>query len=187
MQNLNHQTFSEVLTAFSAVETEAHWYAVWTRNNCEQRVCEELADKGFKPFLPELDDGVRHEKMTRLAREPLFPGYVFIRHAINRWSYLKVCKTRGVLKVLGTSWDCLAAVPDEEIDAIRRVQRAGLPRRRYPFIRDGERVRVTRGPLANIKGILVVTNGGSDLLVLSIGLLRQSVAVEIDRRHVMPA
>ena len=50
----------------------------------------------------------------------------------------------------------------------------------YPYLRHGQRVRITEGPLANIEGILVDTNPKKGLLVVSVELLRRSVAVQLD-------
>jgi transcription antitermination factor NusG len=176
-------------TVTSAPETgaEARWYVVWTRSNYEQRVCDELSEKGFNIFLPQLDQWRRRKNMRYILRVPMFPGYLFINHPIDKWSYIKVCNTKGVVKILGANWDRLAAVSDSEVDAIRSIQRADLPTMPHPFLREGERVRVTRGSLANVEGILVKTEPKKGLLVLSIEILRQSVAVKVDCTHVIPA
>src|SRR5207244_354671 len=55
-----------------------------------------------------------------------------------------------------------------------------LPILPYPYLRDGQRVRITRGPLADVEGILVRGNPNKGLLVLSVDLLHRSVAVQID-------
>ena len=33
----------------------AAWYAIWTRSHCERLVAQQLAAKGFQPFLPEMN------------------------------------------------------------------------------------------------------------------------------------
>jgi transcription antitermination factor NusG len=50
----------------------------------------------------------------------------------------------------------------------------------HPYLRVGQRVRITEGPLANVEGILIERNTGKGLLVLSVNLFQRSVAVEID-------
>jgi transcription antitermination factor NusG len=74
----------------------------------------------------------------------------------------------------------LAAVPDQEIEAIQRVARAQVPVLAHPYLREGQRVRVTGGPLAGAEGILVQSKPTKGLLVLSVGLLQRSVAVQVD-------
>ncbi len=89
-------------------------------------------------------------------------------------------KARGLVAILGDSWERRAVVPPAEIDAIRRVTTARLPAKTHPYLREGQRVRIVQGPMTDVEGILVRTKPGKGLLVVSIELLRRSVAVEID-------
>lgn len=175
--------FHQALTEFGRLacvdEPSPNWHVLWTRGNCEQLVYQQLLSKGFDAFLPQVDRWRSRGDYRYLSRTPMFPGYVFLHHAVDKWSYLEVCKTRGIVKILGERWDRLAVVPEREVDAIRRVQRSDLPCTPHPYLRDGRRVRVARGPLANIEGLLVERRSGGPLLVLSVELLHQSLAVEI--------
>lgn len=156
------------------------WHVLWTRSNCEQVVHDQLAANGFAPFLPTIQSWCRRGGIRRLARLPLFSGYVFLRHAIDRISYLEVCKARGLVRVLGERWDQLAVVPDAEIAAIQKITSSGAPVMSHPYLDTGQRVRVTRGPLADVEGIVVRSNPKKGLLVVSVELLRRSVAVQLD-------
>jgi len=111
---------------------------------------------------------------------PMFPGYVFLHHALDKWSDVEVRKARGLVTILGDTWECRAVVPASEIDAIRRVSAARLPATAHPYLREGQRVRIVEGPMTDVEGILVRTKPGKGLLVVSVELLRRSVAVEID-------
>jgi len=55
----------------------------------------------------------------------------------------------------------------------------------YPFLKTGQRVRVSHGALEGAEGI-VVRKKGMFRLVLSVGLIMRSVAVEIDSSDVEP-
>jgi transcription termination/antitermination protein NusG len=156
------------------------WHVLWTRSNCEQMVHDQLAAQGFALFLPTVQSWSRRGGVRRLARVPLFGGYVFLRHALDKAGYLEVCQARGLVRVLGERWDRLAAVPDAEIDAIRKITSSGLPVLTHPYLREGQRVRVTRGPLADLEGIVVRSSAKKGLLVVSVELLRRSVAVHLD-------
>jgi transcription antitermination factor NusG len=162
------------------------WHVLWTRSNCEQQVHDELVAKGYRPFLPRIGRWARRGGLRYLSRVPMFPGYLFLRHALDKAGYLDVSKVRGLVHILGDSWDRLAAVPEREIEAIRRVIDAGLPALPHPFLREGEQVRVTRGPLAGADGILLRTEPGAGRLVLSVDLLRRSIVVAIDCTEVVP-
>jgi transcription termination/antitermination protein NusG len=156
------------------------WRVLWTHSNCEQLVHDQLATKGFELFLPTVEAWCRRGGVRRLARLPLFRGYFFLRHAIDKAAYVEICKARGLVRILGERWDQLAAVPDTEIEAIQRLVGSGLPMLPHPYLREGQRVRITRGPLADVEGIVVRMNPKKGLLVVSVNLLRRSVAVQLD-------
>jgi transcription antitermination factor NusG len=99
---------------------------------------------------------------------------------MDKASYIEVRKTRGLVAILGERWDRLAEIPNEEIEAIQKLLRADLPTVPHPYLREGQRVRIKRGPLADVEGILVQIKPNKGLLVISIDLLKRSVAVEVD-------
>lgn len=175
--------------ARNASQQAPKWYALWTRSHCEQIVYEQLTAKGFDAFLPKIDVWSRRGGLRNLIRLPLFPGYLFLRHAMDKLSYIEVCKARGrgLVRVLGERWDHLAVVPEREIEAIQKITEASLPALPHPYLREGQRVRITHGPLANVEGILVRVKPEKGLLVLSIDLLQRSVAIELDCTLAVPA
>lgn len=189
-----------IITASS--QTEAHaaivgrsrdpvnapaWYVLWTRSHCEQLVHDQLSARGFESFLPKISQWSRRNGLRHLVRAPMFPGYLFLRHdAMDKMSYIEVCKTKGLVRILGERWDHLGTVPSGEIEAIQKVIEAELPAMPHPYLREGQRVRVARGPLANAEGILVKSEPKRGVLVLSVDLLRRSVGVEIDCTMVNP-
>ena len=158
----------------------AHWHVLWTRSNFEQLVHDQLATKAFDVFLPTIDAWVRRGGVRLRSRVPLFRSYLFVHHAMDKASYLEVTKTKGLVRLLGERWDRLEVVPDGEVEAIQRVVRTRLPVSPYPYLRDGQRVRITRGPLADVEGVLVRSNQNKCLLVISVNLLRRSLAVQVD-------
>ena len=156
------------------------WHAIWTQSHAEQLVFDQLAGKGFEPFLPKLEVWSRRGNVRRIRSVPMFPGYLFLHHAIDKSSYVEILKARGVVRILGDRWDQLAVVPASEIEVIRRVAGAGPAARPHPYLREGRRVRILRGPLAGLEGILLSLRPDKGLLVVSVDLLQRSVAVEVD-------
>lgn len=164
-----------------------HWYALWTRSHCERLVYDQLYAKGLNPFLPAIYVWSRRAGVRRRIQTPMFPGYLFMQHAMDKESYIEVRKSRGLVCLLGERWDRLAVVPDREIRAIQAVCQSGLPVRPHTFLREGQRVRIVRGPFLDVEGILVRQQLNTGLLVLSVELLQRSVAVEVDCTCVVPA
>ena len=187
MDKLVMDTAPNDISGMDAWEAVPAWHVLWTKSNCEQLVCEQLATKGFDMFLPMVDKWSRRKHARCLYRAPMFPGYLFVRQAMDKASYLEIAKARGMVKILGERWDKLATIPDKEIEAIRRVDDSDIPRMPHPYLRVGQTVRIISGPLANIEGIFLRSEPKKGLLVLSIELLRQSLAVQIDCTQVATA
>lgn len=163
------------------------WYALWTRSHCERLVDEQLAAKGLPAFLPTIDvwswrAGARHR-----IQVPMFPGYLFLNHPMDKAAYTEVRKTRGLVCILGEGWDNLAPIPHREIEAIQKVVQSRTSVFPHTYLRAGQRVRITRGPLADVEGVLLQQKPDKGLLVLSIEMLRRSIAVEVDCTWIVPA
>jgi transcription antitermination factor NusG len=164
----------------------AAWYAIWTRSHCERLVAQQLNAKGFQPFLPEMSVRSRRQGTTTVVQRPMFPGYLFLRHAMEKHSYIEVLKARGVVRILEGGWQRLTPIADAEIDAIERLIETGAPVLAHPFFQEGDRVRVMEGPLAGIEGHFVRDRPNQGRLVVSVRLLQTSVAVEVDCHLVAP-
>jgi transcription termination/antitermination protein NusG len=164
-----------------------YWYAIWTNSHCEKLVQDQLVARGFDAFLPRIEIWSRRGRDRRVISAPLFPGYLFLRHpTMSKASYVELCKARGLVRVLGERWDRLEIVPDHEIDGIQKALDARLPVTPHPGLRDGERVRILHGPMADVEGILIRTKPNKGLIVLQVSLLQRSVAVEVDCTLVAP-
>jgi len=165
---------------------DARWFVLWTRSHCEQLVHDQLTAKGFHPFLPTIEVWSRRASLRRRIRVPMFPGYLFIHEALDKRADVEVRKARGVVGILGDGWDRRAVVPPREVDAIRRVVGTRVPARPHPYLKAGQRVRIIRGPMTDVEGILLRIKDNTGFLVLSVDLLQRSVAVEVDCTMAVP-
>jgi transcription antitermination factor NusG len=164
----------------------AQWFALWTHSHCEQIVHDQLVAKGFEAFLPTIRTWSRRAGTQRLIPLPMFPSYLFVRRAMDKRSYIEIVKSKGLVRILGERWDHLTAVSDTEVEALQRIQTTELTVMPHPYLHEGRRVRINDGPLAGVEGILVRSRPSRGLLVLSVDLLHQSVAVELDCTLVTP-
>jgi transcription termination/antitermination protein NusG len=156
------------------------WYAIWTRSNCERLVAEQLSAKGFAAFLPEMSARSRRNGKSHVVQVPMFPGYLFLRHAMEKQSYIEILKARGVVRILERGWTQLTPVASEEVDAIQQLVASGAPVFPHAYFREGDRVRVVEGPLAGLQGVFLRDKPNQGRLVVSVNLLQTSVAVEVD-------
>jgi transcription antitermination factor NusG len=167
--------------------TAAQWFVLWTQSHCERVVCDQLQAKGFEVFLPTTRTWSRQRGVRKMISLPMFPGYTFIRNAIDKHRYVEILKTRGVVRILGDGWERLCPVPDAEVEAIQRIVDADLPVFPHAYLHEGQWVRITDGPLSGVEGVLVHSKPNKGLVVVSVDLLRRSIAVEVDGTQVAPS
>jgi transcription antitermination factor NusG len=161
-------------------ERPPHWYAVYTSPRHEKRVREHLGHRRVECFLP-LFRSVRRWKNGCKAQVelPLFPGYVFV--SILRSERVRVLDVPGILSFVGPKGEP-AQLPDVEIETLR----SGLHLQKfepYSNLIVGQEVRIKAGPLAGLAGVLVRSANGFRV-VLTVELIQQSVAVELDAADV---
>ena len=167
--------------------SQSPWHVLWTKSHCEWIVHDQLTARSFELFLPTMEAWSRRGGVRHRIPVPMFPGYLFIHHAMDKASYVEACKTQGLVRILGERWDRLAVVPQAEIESIRRVVEQRVPVLPHPYLSEGRRVRITEGPLAGVEGVLVQFKANKGLLVVSAQLLQRSVAVVVDCTEVTPA
>ena len=158
------------------------WYAIQTRVRREQMAATLLAGKGYKTFLPTYVSERRWRGQSREVNSPLFPGYLFCHFDVQR--RLPILVTPGVVGVVGNGRVPIA-VPQSEISAIRSLVLSGARAEPWPYLECGQRVRIAEHALEGLEGILV-GHKGSHRVVVSVTLLRRSVALEIHRSKVIP-
>ena len=152
------------------------WYAAYTRHQHEKSAAQLLTRKGFEVLLPLFRSRNRWSDRTQVVLRPLFPNYLFIECNLDR--RLQVLQTAGVCWFVS-----LAGVPsligDKDIQVVRRLAEAPLNADPHSFLEQGDKVRVLRGALAGLTGILARVKN-QYRVVISLELLRKSAAVEID-------
>jgi transcription antitermination factor NusG len=157
-----------------------NWFAVAVKPRHEKLAARVLRDQGLEDFLPVYRSRRRWSDRLKEVQAPLFAGYVFCRFAPQHRR--PVLKTPGVRSIVAFGGQP-APVPDAEISAIRQAVASGLRVEPWPSPREGQPVRIQRGPLSGLSGLLVRVRDNWRLLV-SVELLQRSVAVELDRDDV---
>jgi transcription antitermination factor NusG len=151
------------------------WLAAYTTPRHEKSVVRHLEVREVEYFLPLYKVERKWKNGCKVQVEfPIFPNYVFVH--VNRRMSHRVLDAPGVLAFAGSGRHPVS-VPDSEIDWLRNE----LPLRKFephPYLVIGSRVRIKSGPLAGMNGVLTRKKSGLRV-VLSIDLIRQSVAVEV--------
>jgi transcription antitermination factor NusG len=158
------------------------WYAIQTRTRRERSTATLLSGKGYEIFFPTYVSERRLSSRTEKVRSPLFPGYLFCRFDVHK--RLPVLVTPGVIGVVAQGRVPIP-VPLSEISAIQSLVSSGVPAEPCPYLECGQRVQIADHALRGLEGILVA-HKGNHLVVVSVTLLRRSVALEIHRSCVIP-
>lgn len=161
---------------------ERRWYAAYTCANHEKQVAAELNARGIEHFLP-LYSSLRRWKDRRVWLDhPLFPGYVFVRLVlVERMCVLQI---PSLVRLVGFG-GLPAALPDQQVEILRAGLAERLRAEPHPFLTVGRRVRIVRGPLRGLEGILL-RKKGNFRFVLSVELIQCSVSVDVEATDVQP-
>ncbi len=157
------------------------WYAVYTRSRHERVAAEELSRRNIECFLPLHERVSRWKDRRKTIQFPLFPGYLFVRAEIGR-QRLDILKVPAVVRIISLQGRP-EPIPEDQIQAVKQLVFHQLELDPHPYLAAGDRVRITRGPLRGLEGILLEKKNRFTF-VLSIDLIQQSVSCEIDAADV---
>jgi len=169
-------------TAVHSVPHEYPWYALQVRSKYEKRVTDALKGKGYECLYPSYREKRKWSDRDKTLELPLFPGYVFSRLDVEE--RLPILTTPGVITIAG-----LGKIPqpleEYEIEQVRRVVKTGYPAQPWPYLKIGQKVRITAGPLTGVEGLLLQRRGEARV-VLSLTHLERSMSVLVDSDAVRP-
>ncbi len=155
------------------------WYAVHTRSNYEQKVYDGLCGKYIETLLPRCQIMSRRKDRRKKIFIPMLPGYVFVHTDLNAVEYLDILKTVGVVRLVGFEGRPVPAT-DEEISSLMILDGTDRTVENRSLMRRGDRIMIMDGPFKGLIGFYVRHKGKSEKVVVSIGLLNRSLAVEIE-------
>jgi transcription antitermination factor NusG len=158
------------------------WYALVIKHQHERAVVSGLEAFGFEALLPLYKTLRQWSDRTKALEAPLFAGYVFARFPYDdRVRILRIPAVRNIVGFGGAP----APIAARDVAAIRAAVESKLPLSPWPFLKEGDRVRVERGPLKGVEGTLLQQR---DCLRFVIGfeMLQRSVAVEVSPEMIVP-
>lgn len=164
---------------------EHHWYAVHVKSRHEFKVFDRLTKSGIEAFLPSVERVSKWKDRKKLVMFPLFAGYLFVRASKSHRVMLSVLKTPGIVRFIGTPQGEPESVPEEQITSLMKLVESREFLDPYPYLKEGHRVRIKRGALRGVEGILV-QKAGQHMLVLSVDILQQGVSLKIESSDVEP-
>ena len=161
-------------------EAEFPWLVAHTRSRQEKALARHLAPAGVPFFVPQYEKRVERSGRRFVSHLPLFPGYVFFRGgARERHAALR---SNLLVRVLEVKDQVLLGRELAQLHALRLAGAEFVP---MPKLAEGDPVRVLDGPFRGYTGV-VLREQARLRFVVSISMLRQSVAVEFERSALAP-
>ncbi len=159
-----------------AEDSGTNWYALYTAPRHEKRVADQIQQQGVACFLPLYRSVRRWKDRRKEVALVLFPGYVFVRMALQH--RLRVLQLTGAVRLVTFNGQPVS-LPDAEIESLQSHLSVSGNLEPHPYLSVGRRVRVRSGPLKGLKGIILRTKDRCRIVV-SIDLIMRSVAIEVD-------
>jgi transcription antitermination factor NusG len=164
--------------------TAPSWFAIQTWPQYEKKVAVEFERKEIQVFLPLLKSERRWSDRSKTLQSPLFPGYVFVRINESSKERIGVLRTNGVTAFVGARGHG-TAIPESQIDSVRRLVASGTAFQPHPHLTIGKRVRIRGGSLDGVEGTLVDKKDDLSLIV-SIQIIQRSLALRVAGYRVEP-
>lgn len=169
---------TELETPTAANDEGLDWYAARTYSFREFVVAELLKAQRIEHYLPVMTERRRWSDRIKTLQVPVFRNYLFVRVDPMQESFWQVLKTRGVASILGN--DCgPIPIKAKEIDSVIRMVEAGMALQTSREYHEGDRVRITTGPLEGMEGTFVRIDGKHHLAI-RIEILGQTVLTVVD-------
>lgn len=151
------------------------WLVAHTRSRQEKALARRLVPLGVPFYVPQQEKRSRRQGRTRVSYLPLFPGYVFFRGGARERQV--ALESHLLVRILEVRDQALIG---RELAQLRALQLSGASLVPLDEFSDGDTVRIVEGPLKGHVGV-VLRGEARPRLIVSITMLRQSVAVEFER------
>ena len=148
------------------------WHVIHTKAREEFRALENLQAQGFEVFLPTCQVQRKQQGKVKLATEPLFSRYLFIRLSDVSSNWFPIRSTRGVSQLLrfGVLSEPVV-LPDPIIDCLK--QRCAKEEPLHELFNSGDMLEITQGPFKGFIGFF------EKLKTLPDGISRALLLVEV--------
>ena len=174
---------AECHTSF-ALGVQERWYVVRTQPQREAQAARQLENQNYRVFLPRFFKSRRHARKFETVLAPLFPRYMFIILDLTRDRWRSVNGTYGVDRLL-TQGGLPEPVPHELVEKLTSAAEADGVIRFSTGLKEGQTIRVTAGPFAELMGKLERLDDSGRVRVL-LEIMGGTVPVVLPETLVVP-
>ena len=136
-----------------AFKENERWYVVRTQPQREALAARQLENQDYRVFLPRFLKNRRHARKFETVLAPLFPRYMFISLDLTRDRWRSVNGTYGVDRLLMRAGEP-EPVPPGLVEQIMGAAEADGAVRFNIGLKEGQTIKVTAGPFADLMGRL---------------------------------
>ncbi len=154
------------------------WQLIHTKLQQELVAAENLGRQGYTIYLPMLHHRKRRSGKLIDAHKPLFPRYLFIHLTAGLDDWGPVRSTIGVSSLVRFGMKP-ARVPNNLISSIQsREGEDGYHYEQTPEFKQGDKIRITDGPLSGYEAIFKAKRSEERVLIL-LDMLIKTTQVEV--------
>jgi transcriptional antiterminator RfaH len=165
------------------VARDTAWYCVHTKRYKERWAAHQLIKVCEEVYAPLLRERRRVRRQLKWVIEPLFPGYLFARFALEK-RFRAVRYTPGVVGVLSTREGGPVEVDKAIITMLRQRSLNGYIEVQLAPLFPGEELEVIEGPYKGLEALFQQELKASERVAVLLDLLSRRVRVELPRTYV---
>lgn len=163
---------------------QERWYVVRTLPQRELQAAKQLANQGFRAFMPRYWKNRRHARKVDTVSAPLFPRYIFVIVDRTRDRWRSIDGTLGVDRLLKSGGEPQPVPPGVVESLVRAADGEGNIR--FDFqLKEGQAIKVMAGPFAELVGQLERLDDNGRVKVL-LEIMGGPVRVGLPRTLVTP-
>jgi transcription antitermination factor NusG len=136
-----------------SVSPDERWYVARTQSQRELYASKQLVNQGFRVFVPRYWKNRRHARKTETVLAALFPRYIFVRLDRTKERWRSINGTFGVDRLLTRDGEP-QAVPRGVVESLITATAPDGGIRFHFDLKEGQNIRVTAGPFADLVGQL---------------------------------
>lgn len=135
-------------------DNDPHWFAAYTHVHQERKTAERLASMGIESFVPVRQAKHKWSDRIKVVEELLIPNMIFVHCTeLKRIDTLRfVPQIFAYMNHRGPYNP--AIIPDLQMLNFQRICKVGQDRVTFSKFAVGDRVKIIRGPLAGMEGLL---------------------------------
>ncbi len=181
---LEREILPSVNVTDDGVAYQKAWFAALVKTNCERTVADKLTNISVENFVAVQEEMHRWSDRMKKVQRVVIPNIVFVRISKDQIDEVKrLSFIRGLMTQPGVKQP--AEIPEHQMQMLKfmlqqsdtPVYLGGTELRRMKV---GEQVRIIRGPLKNVEGVIFRTNDKEihvGILIAELGMAHAHISV----------